>query len=357
MPRLVWLVAVVAVLSFAPGASAQKLVLVAGGGTGSSGSKATDVKLGEVFGAQFDPAGNLWVIEYTNRLWKIDPAGTITLAAGDGTKGNKGDGGPATAAQLNVPHSIAIDAKTGDVYIGDTGNYSVRKIDARTGVISTFAGTGKKGKDGNGGPAASATFGGLYCIQFDPKCEQLVLTDLDHKQIRVIDMKTGIVTLAAGSGEKGVPADGTDAKTAPLADPRAAAMDANGNLYILERGGNALRVVTPDGKIRTIAGTGKKGSDGDGGPALQAQFNGPKHISMDADGNVLIADAENHLVRKYDIKTQKIERIAGTGKPGTAGLGGDPKQAELKRPHGIYQAPDGKLYISDSYNGRVLKIE
>lgn len=134
-------------------------------------------------------------------------------------------------------------------------------------------------------------------------------------------------------------------------------MDAAGNLYILERGVNALRVVTPDGKIKTVAGSGKKGSGGDGGPPLAAEMNGPKHIWVEADGNVLIADAENHLIRRYDVKTQKIERVAGTGKAGTAGVGGDPKQAELKRPHGIYQSPDGTLYISDSYNGRVLRIE
>lgn len=357
MPRVLSKFILLVTLSLASTADAEKLVLVAGGGTGGSGSKATDVKLGEVFGVEFDPAGNLYVVEYSNRLWKIDASGLITSIAGDGTKGKKGDGGPASAAQLNVPHSIAVDKKTGDLYIGDTGNYAVRKVDAKTGAISTFAGTGTKGKDGNGGPAAAATFGGLYCIQFDPQCEHLVLTDLDHKQIRIIDMKTGLVSLAAGNGQKGVPADGADAKTSPLADPRAAALDGNGNLYILERGGNALRVVTPDGKIKTVVGSGKKGNGGDGGPALQAELNGPKHIWVDRDNNVLIADAENHLIRKYDAKTGKIDRVAGTGKAGSSGLGGDPKQAELKRPHGIYQAPDGKLYISDSYNGRVLRIE
>ncbi|QOV92248.1 NHL repeat-containing protein [Humisphaera borealis] len=357
MHRPIPLFALIAVACLTAVVSAEKVVVVAGGGTGGSGSKATDAKLGQVFGAQFDPAGNLWVVEYSNRLWKIDTAGVITAVAGDGTKGNKGDGGPATAAQLNVPHSLAIDKKTGDVYIGDTGNYTVRKIDAKTGIMSTFAGTGTKGTSGNGGLASAATFGGLYCVQFDPQCEHLVLADLDHKQVRVIDMKTGKVTLAAGNGQRGAPADGADAAASPLADPRAAAMDAAGNLYILERGVNALRVVTPDGKIKTVAGSGKKGSGGDGGPALAAEMNGPKHIWVEADGNVLIADAENHLIRRYDVKTQKIERVAGTGKAGTAGVGGDPKQAELKRPHGIYQSPDGTLYISDSYNGRVLRIE
>lgn len=280
-------------------ATAQNVELIAGGGPGGSGGKATDAKLGQVFGVQFDPAGNLYVIEYTNRLWKVDPAGTITSIAGDGQKGNKGDGGPASAA----------------------------------------------------------TFGGIYCVGFDPQCEHLVITDLDNKQIRVVDMKTGAVRHIAGNGQKGAPADGADARTAPLVDPRAATMDAAGNVYVLERSGHALRIVTPDGKIKTVVGTGTKGIGGDGGPATEAQLNGPKHLWIDTDGNVLIADTENHVIRKYDVKSGTIGRIAGNGTRGAGGVGGDPKQLQMSQPHGIYQAPDGSLYISDSMNGRVLRIK
>jgi DNA-binding beta-propeller fold protein YncE len=330
--------------------------LVAGGGTGGSGSKAVDAKLGQVFGVEHDPAGHLYVIEYTNRLWRIDPQGTLTAAAGDGQKGGKGDGGPAVDAQLSVPHAVAIHRPTGDVYIADTGNYKVRRLDAKTGTISTFAGTGEKGSSGDGGPAAAARFGGIYCVAFDPACERLVVTDLDMRQVRVIDMKSGVVTLAAGNGQKGVPADGADAKASPLVDPRAATMDAAGNLYILERGGHALRVVDPQGKIRTVVGTGQKGAGGDSGPARQAQLNGPKHLWAEPDGNVLIADTENHVIRRYDPKAGTISRVAGTGKRGSAGVGGPPDQCQLSQPHGIYRAAEGTLYISDSTNGRVLRI-
>ncbi|HEX8911438.1 MAG TPA: hypothetical protein VF796_03690 [Humisphaera sp.] len=341
--------------AFAPLARADKFELVAGGGTGGAGRPAVDAKLGQVFGVEHDPAGNLFVVEYTNRLWKIDPKGVITPAAGNGTKGGAGDGGPAVAAQVNVPHSIAVDAD-GNVFVGDTGNFKVRKVDAKTGAIAAFAGTGEKGTDGNGGPAAAATFGGIYCVAFNPAKTVLIITDLDHKQIRAVDMKTGVVSLVAGNGKGGVPADGADAKTSPLVDPRAATMDADGNVYVLERGGHALRVVDPQGKIKTVVGTGKKGIGGDGGPALQAQLNGPKHLCVTADGAVLIADTENHVVRRYDPKTGTITRVGGTGQRGKGAPGNDPLKTELSQPHGVYQAKDGTVYVCDSMNGRVLKI-
>ena len=144
---------------------------------------------------------------------------------------------------------------------------------------------------------------------------------------------------------------------APLVDPRAAVRDRQGNLYILERNGHALRVVGRDGRIRTVVNaSGKKGADGDGGPALAATMNGPKHLCVDRDDTVLIADAENHLIRRYVPATGQLLRVAGTGQKGTAGLGGPPEQCELNRPHGVTVHRDGTLYITDSYNNRVLKI-
>src|SRR5262249_25509453 len=157
----------------------------------------------------------------------------------------------------------------------DTWNRKVRKIDAKTGTISTFAGTGQKGYAGDDGPAAKATFGDIYCVSLDPPGEKLYLADLDNRRIRVIDLKTGVVRLGAGSGRKGVPQDGTDARTSPLIDPRAVAADAKGNVYILERSGHALRVVDSSGKIRTVVGaSGKAGATGDGGDARAATLNG-----------------------------------------------------------------------------------
>ena len=142
----------------------------------------------------------------------------------------------------------------------------------------------------------------------------------------------------------------------PLVDPRAVALDGRGNLYILERSGHALRVVDRSGKIRTVAGTGKQGDSGDGGDARQARLNGPKHLCVDASGNVLIADTENHRIRIYRPEDGTIRAVAGTGRKGTKGLGGPPADAELSQPHGVTIGPGGIVYIADSSNNRILKI-
>jgi DNA-binding beta-propeller fold protein YncE len=173
-----------------------------------------------------------------------------------------------------------------------------------------------------------------------------------------VDLRTGVVTTVAGNGQKGIPEDGAEAVKAPLVDPRAVAVDSKGNIYILERGGHALRVVDRQGKIRTIAGTGKAGDTGDGGDARMATLNGPKHLCIDHDDHVIIADTENHLIRKVIPSEGKIVRLVGTGKKGSAGIGGLPQEAQLNQPHGVYIHPvTGDLYIADSSNNRVLKIE
>jgi NHL repeat-containing protein len=347
----------------APAASggSAKVVLVAGGGSGADGSKATEARLVAPFGVGFDPAGNMLIVELSGeRLRRVDRQGILTTVAGTGQKGDGGDGGPAAQAQFNGMHSLAV-APGGDVYLADTWNNRVRKIDAKTGIITTIAGTGQKGYSGDGGPAVQAQFGGIYCVALSPgidaRGERLYLADLDNRRIRMVDLKTGIVTTVAGNGERGVPQDGAEARKSPLVDPRAVAVAPNGDVYVLERSGHALRVVNPDGKIRSVVGTGVKGASGDGGDARQATLNGPKHLCLDLEGNVIIADAENHLIRKYLPREGKIVRVAGTGKKGTAGVGGPPEQLDLNQPHGVYVHPSGVLYIVDSSNHRVLKLE
>jgi DNA-binding beta-propeller fold protein YncE len=335
---------------------AETLVLVAGGGSGGDGSPAAQAQLQAPFGVDADKAGNLYLVELTGgRVLKVDAHGVLHAIAGTGRKGSGGDGGPATKAEFNGMHSLAV-APNGDLYLADTWNNRVRKIDAKSGIITTVIGTGQKGFSGDGGPAAEAQFGGIYCLAFDARGERLYLADLDNRRVRVVDLRTNLVTTVAGNGKKGIPTDGTDARSAPLVDPRAVAVDARGNVYILERSGHALRVVDSAGKIRTVVGTGKPGHAGDGGDARQATLNGPKHLCIDREGNVLLADTENHLIRKYLPAEGKIVRVAGTGRKGTAGLGGDPLEAELNQPHGVFMDPAGTLYIADSSNNRVLKL-
>ena len=336
---------------------AATIQLVAGGGDGADGSPAANAKLVLPFGVDFDRAGNLYFCEMTGgeRIRMIDPQGALTTIAGTGVKGDSGDGGPALKAQVNGPHNLIMGAD-GHLYIADTWNNRVRKIDLKTGIISTFAGTGKKGFSGDGGPAAQAQFSGVFCIAFDADGKTMYIDDLDNRRIRAIDMKTGIVNTIAGNGLKGLPKDGDMAKDSPLSDPRAVAADGKGNVYILERSGNALRVVDAAGKIKTLVGTGKAGgvSDTDG---LKATLRGPKHLAIDLQGSILIADTDNHAIRRYNPADGKITTIAGTGVKGSTGLGGAPASAQLNQPHGIMVHPSGVLYISDSYNNRVLKIE
>lgn len=342
-------------LATASPAKAEKIVLVAGGGTGGDGP-ATEAKLQSPFGVDFDKSGNMFIVELTRqRVHKVDSKGVLTTIAG-GEKGDSGDGGPARKASFNGMHSLAVTAN-GDIYLADTWNNRIRKIDAKTGIITAVAGTGKKGFSGDGGPAAKAEFGGIYCVALDPKGERLYLADLDNRRIRAIDLQTGIVSTVAGNGQRGIPEDGADARSAPLVDPRAVAADAKGNIYVLERSGHALRVVDAGGKIRTVAGTGKAGHSGDGDDARKAMLNGPKHLCIDLEGNVIIADTENHVIRKYLPREGKIVRVAGTGKKGTSGVGGPPEQAELAQPHGVLVHSSGDLYIADSSNHRILKIE
>ena len=330
-------------------AHAARIILVAGGMNPADGVQASEALLKEPFGTDFDKNGNTFVIEMAsgNRLLKIDAAGKLRHLAGTGKAGNNGDGGPALQAEFNGPHNLAV-LPDGNVLIGDTWNGRVRKVDVKTGRVSAI--------DGFGVDVGKAKSSGPYCITLDFTGTKLYVADL--LRVHLLDLNTGTSKVIAGNGQKGKPVDGTMATEAPLSDPRAVAPDRQGNVYILERGGNALRVVDVAGKIRTVVNaSGKAGSTGDGGPALEATLSGPKHLCVDLDDTIIIADAENHVIRRYLPKEGRIVRVAGTGKKGSAGVGGDPTQCELARPHGVVVHPQtGELYITDTYNHRVLKI-
>jgi len=317
-------------------------LMVAEGGTWDSKSS----PLTSPFGVDFNSDGDLWIVELEGgRVHKLDAFGKLHHVGGDGTKSYKGDGEPLADATFNGIHNCAV-TPNGDLYIADSWNHCVRKVDAATGVISTIAGTGQKGFGGDGGPAAMATFDFVMCITLSPTNDVLHIADLNNRRIRVVDLKSGLVTTVAGNGKKGVPMDGEIAVQSPLVDPRAVAQDGQGNLWILERGGHALRVVLTDGTIKTVAGTGAKGFvDGAG---LTSQFGSPKHLCVDDADNVYIADDDNAAIRRMDAKTHEVTTILGKGQ-------GDPR-IRLSHPHGVTWE-QGWLYVVDMGNNRILRMK
>jgi len=325
-------------------------------GFSGDGGPATKAELDNPFGIVRGPDGDFYYCEYTGqRIRRIGKDGTITTIAGTGQVGFTGDGGPALEATFNKPHELRFDT-VGDLYIVDMVNHAVRKIDMKTGIITTIAGTGEPGYGGDGGPAVKAQFKQPHSIQFGPEGD-LYICDIGNHVIRKIEMKTGTISTFAGTGKAGDTPDGSPIAGTPLKGPRSLDFDREGNLWLATREGNQVfKFELKAGKIHHIAGTGKGGFTGHGGPALEATLSGPKGISVDASGNVWLADCESHSIRMIDARSGRIELIAGTGKKGD-GADGDPLKCEMGRPHGVYADADGGIYIGDSeaHKIRVLR--
>ncbi|MBI4907112.1 MAG: hypothetical protein HY820_26030 [Acidobacteria bacterium] len=288
--------------------------------------------MNEPFGVDFDRSGNWYIVEHKGqRILRVARDGKVSVFAGTGDVGRTGDGGPAAQARFFDPHGIAITKNGAWMYVADTRNHMVRRIDMKGGLITTVAGTGAEGFSGDGGPAVQATFKGTFGIALAPDDKALYIADLGNKRVRKLDLRTGVVTTAASG----------------LADPRAVAVDSKGRLYILERNGHSLKVRERDGSLRTVAGPEN----------MSPPMKGPKHIAMDRKDRVVIADAEVHYIRRYDPRTGRTEIIAGTGKRGTSVTANDALKTELNRPHGVFITRSGDLYIVDSYNHRILRMQ
>ncbi len=339
-------------------ANARAATISTFAGTGEAGfsgdvGPATAAKIDNPFGVVRGPDGAIWFTQYTGqRISRVTPDGKIHNMAGSGKKGYTGDGGPATDATFNLPHEIRFD-KAGNFYIADMANHAIRRVDAKTQVITTFAGTGTAGYSGDGGPANKAQLKQPHSIQFDPSGEHLFICDIGNNVIRKVDMKTGTISTFAGTGKPGDTPDGAPIAGTPLKGPRSIDFDAQGNLWLVTREGNqVLKFDLKAGKISLIAGNGKKGFTGNGGPAKEATLSGPKGLAIAPNGNVYLADTESHSVRMIDARTGKLELIAGTGEKGD-GPDGDPLQCKMARLHGIFVDKDGAVFIGDSEAHRV----
>ncbi len=356
MPPLPRLALLALLVSSASAASPWIISTFAGTGvlgSGGDGGPATAAQINDPYGVIRGPDGAIWFCEHNgHRIRRVAPDGTITTVAGTGTRGYTGDGGPATAATLDLPHEIRFD-RAGNLLIADTGNNAVRRVDARTGVITTLAGgREKRGYTGDGGPAAAATLRGPHSIQLAPD-GTLYICDVGNHVIRTVHPETGIITTFAGTGKPGPTADGSPIAGTPLNNPRSLDVDAAGNLWLVTREGNqVLKFDIKAGLIRHIAGTGAPGFTGNGGPARLATLSGPKGIALDAAGNAWLADTESHTVRLIDAKTGNIELIAGTGAAGNGG-DGDPLACAMNRLHGVFVDADGSVFIGDSEAHRV----
>lgn len=328
-------------------------------GFGGDGGPAREALLNGPFDIGFDAEGNLYFSDTFNHcIRRVDRAsGTISTIAGCGEPGYAGDGGPAPAARLNEPYGIAVD-RAGNIYIADRHNHCVRKLDAYSGTIATFAGNGAAGFGGDGGPAARAGMVEPNGLALDPDQRRLYIADVADHRVRIVDLASGVIATFAGTGAGEHSGDGGPAKAAGIFGARAVKVAADGTVYILERQGSTLRAVEPgSGLIRLVAGSpGVRAYGGDGGPALAATFNAPKEMALDAAGDILVVDTENHAIRAIDLASGSVATIAGSGRQGGDGDGGPATAAALDRPHGAAIGPDGAIYVGDTNNHRIRKL-
>ena len=335
-------------------------------GTAMDGDPADRAQINNPFHIVLGPDGAFYFSDFgTSRVFRWDlRTSKILVVAGTGTKGFAGDGGPAKSAQLNGPHEVRFDSK-GNLYIDERDNHIVRRVDMKSGIISTVAGTpGKNGYGGDGALATQALLNQPHGITLD-RSDNLYICDPLNNRVRRVDAKTGMITTFAGNGEAGrAPVEGS-LTSMPMAGPRSLEITRDGKWYLALREGNSLFLLDPVKKTaKKIAGTGESGYSGDGGPALAARFGslgpggltGPKGLTISDDGRTMyVADCENHAIRKIDLRTGTISTVMGTGQRGD-GPDGNPTQCMLSRPHAVF-LHGHTLYVADSENNRIRALE
>ena len=340
-----------------PCGGSGNITTIAGNGTAGfsgDGGQATCAELNNLYGVALDAAGNIYIADQSNnRIRKVDAStGIISTIAGNGTAGFSGDGGPATAAELNAPVDIAFDA-AGNLYISDQVNFRVRKINT-SGIITTFAGSGMTGYSGNGGPATSAQMSYPYGIAIDAQ-GNVYFADAVNSVIWKVNT-SGIISTFAGTGTRGFAGDGGPANNAELDYPYGIAFDPSGNLYIADADNVRIRKINTSNTISTFAGDGTNNFNGDGGQATSAEFNFPNSVASDVSGNIYIADSGNSRIRKVNVSSGIINTFAGSDKSGFSGDGGPATNAELFIPSGVTIDNSGNVFIVDEANNRIREV-
>lgn len=341
--------------------AAGEITSVAGTNVGSAqygysgdGGPATAAQIHHPRAIAFDRNGNAYIADTLNqRIRKIDEAGTITTVAGNGVEGYGGDNGPALEAALNQPHGVAVDHE-GNLYVADSANDRIRKVDAQ-GVMTTFAGTGTPGATGDGGPADAAQVKDPKTIEVDASGAFLYIADTGNNRIRKIDLATTVITTVAGVTKAGFAGDAGPAERAQLNSPRGLALTADGILYLADTDNHRIRKVGADGVITTVAGTGTAGFSGDGGPAAEAQFNDPRAVAVDAAGNLYVGEELGQRIRRID-PSGTVTTVAGNGTAGFSGDGGPAAEAQVDHLRALALDAAGNLWVADTFNNRVRVI-
>ena len=324
---------------------------IAGGWIGDAGP-ATSAGLAMPQGIAIDSAGNIYIADVrNNRIRKVDMSGVITTLAGIGTTGYSGDGGPATSAGLAMPQGVAIDA-SGNIYIADTGNDCIRKVDL-SGIITTVAGNGTPGYSGDGLPATSASLNSPQGLALDA-FGNIYIADTSNSRIRKVDT-SGMIITVAGNGTRAYSGDGGPAVSASLNGPSGVSVDATGNIYIADTSNNRIRMIDTSGMISTVAGNGTRAYSGEGGPAVSASLNLPQGVFADTSGNLYIADTGNDRVRL--VVAGMIVTVAGNGTNAYSGDGGPAVSASLRSPQSVFVVASGNIYIVDALSCCVRKVD
>jgi len=286
-----------------------------------------------------------------------DQSGTVRFVAGSAEKGRfKGDGGPAFDATLNFPSAVAVDGK-GTLYIADTFNHRIRRVDGATGRISTLAGGGAARFSGDGGPADKAMLNEPVALALDEPRGRLYIADLANYRVRMVDLDTGRISTYAGSGNRDYDGDGQSALQAALSGPSGLALDAGGNLYIADTfSGRIRRVDLATGVIGTVAGDGTEYRYQGVPNEFSTGLSRPAGIALAAAGTLYITDSDNHLIRKWNPKSKIITAVAGNGSAQFAGDGGPAVGCSLNYPFGVAIDTAGNLYIADTFNHRIRMV-